>query len=248
MSTPPNPQSPTPEAKQPSSLVHAESTTGVALEYPVLKVYDTPTPSPTLQAAAEGAAKELNQLEGDEGFVSDQAVIKVLLRHFSFVEELEKQRNEAMADYDRVALTNAELRADLNRARQEASELRGEVEKLAKKQPINTHRRLFDLVRFMRSELHEQDLIDTDEYAWLCQHEFPEDKGKPGSPSPRRLEDYDDMRQRLAAADEMAVSLGELLYGYEDFAKRLQTPPLKCAENARNRFAAYQSARNQGGQ
>ena len=54
---------------------------------------------------------------------------------------------------------------------------------------INTNVRLFDLVRFMRSELHEAELITTDEYSWLLS-EAPMAKGS-GSPSPRRLEDYD---------------------------------------------------------
>lgn len=67
------------------------------------------------------------------------------------------------------------------------------------KQPLNTHKRLFDLVRYQRAELHAADLITDDEYAWLCSHEFPDDPPT-GSPSPRRLEDYDDLRARLAQA------------------------------------------------
>jgi hypothetical protein len=82
-----------------------------------------------------------------------------------------------------------------------AATLRHERDAALQKQPINTHRRLFDLVRNCRAQLHEEDLITDDEYAWLCSHEFKEDKGKPGSPSPRRLEDYDDLRQLLAVAE-----------------------------------------------
>ena len=63
---------------------------------------------------------------------------------------------------------------------------------------INTNQRLFDLVRYMRSELHQAGLITEDEYMWLCL-EAPMARG-PGSPSPRRLEDYDVLRARL---DEM---------------------------------------------
>lgn len=59
---------------------------------------------------------------------------------------------------------------------------------------INTHTRLFDLVRFMRSELHEAELITDEEYSWLLS-EAKMAKGK-GSPSPRRLEDYDRIRER----------------------------------------------------
>lgn len=33
---------------------------------------------------------------------------------------------------------------------------------------INTNTRLFDLVRFMRSELHDAGLINDNEYFWLC--------------------------------------------------------------------------------
>jgi hypothetical protein len=59
---------------------------------------------------------------------------------------------------------------------------------------INTNVRLFDLVRYMRSELHEADLITDQEYGWLCA-EAPMAKGQ-GSPSPRRLEDYDEIRAK----------------------------------------------------
>jgi hypothetical protein len=69
------------------------------------------------------------------------------------------------------------------------------------KPPINTSKRLFDLVRIMRSELHQADLIDDDEYAWLCQYTFPDDP-KEGSPSPRRLEDYDELRRKLVASQQ----------------------------------------------
>ena len=60
---------------------------------------------------------------------------------------------------------------------------------------INTNVRLFDLVRFMRSELHEAELITDQEYGWLCA-EAPMAKGQ-GSPSPRRLEDYDELRAKM---------------------------------------------------
>lgn len=60
--------------------------------------------------------------------------------------------------------------------------------------PINV--RLFDLVRFMRAELHEANLITDEEYAWLCM-EAPLTQGV-GSPSPRRLEDYDELRAQTA--------------------------------------------------
>lgn len=74
-----------------------------------------------------------------------------------------------------------------------------ELEEARKKQSINTHVRLFDLVRYQRAELHQADLIDEDEYAWLCSHTFPNDP-KQGSPSPRRLEDYDELKAQLTQA------------------------------------------------
>lgn len=65
---------------------------------------------------------------------------------------------------------------------------------------INTNVRLFDLVRFMRSELHQADLITDEEYFWLCA-EAPMAKGS-GSPSPRRLEDYDELRKRYGGMEQ----------------------------------------------
>ena len=65
---------------------------------------------------------------------------------------------------------------------------------------INTNVRLFDLVRYMRSELHEAELITDQEYGWLCA-EAPMVKGQ-GSPSPRRLEDYDEIRARMERMED----------------------------------------------
>jgi len=66
---------------------------------------------------------------------------------------------------------------------------------------INTNKRLFDLVRYQRSELHGEGLITDEEYFWLCA-EADMAKGG-GSPSPRRLEDYDEkyskFKDKLAA-------------------------------------------------
>jgi len=66
---------------------------------------------------------------------------------------------------------------------------------------INTNKRLFDLVRYQRSELHGEGLITDEEYFWLCA-EADMAKGG-GSPSPRRLEDYDEkyskFKEELAA-------------------------------------------------
>ena len=78
-----------------------------------------------------------------------------------------------------------------------------QIEELKKAQNINTHVRLFDLVRFMRSELHRADLITDEEYSWLL-YEAPMAKGS-GSPSPRRLDDYDEIRAELKSwQDELS--------------------------------------------
>ncbi len=71
---------------------------------------------------------------------------------------------------------------------------------------INTNVRLFDLVRFMRSELHEAELITDQEYGWLCA-EAPMAKGQ-GSPSPRRLEGYDEIRAKMK---RMEAALSEVI-------------------------------------
>ena len=70
---------------------------------------------------------------------------------------------------------------------------------------INTNVRLFDLVRFMRSELHEAELITDQEYGWLCA-EAPMAKGQ-GSPSPRRLEDYDEIRAKMRRMESALKSI-----------------------------------------
>jgi hypothetical protein len=64
------------------------------------------------------------------------------------------------------------------------------------------HQRVWDLVRFCRSELSEADLITQEEYAWLC-YGMPGTVGPPGqgSPSPRRLETYDELRERVEKAE-----------------------------------------------
>ena len=66
---------------------------------------------------------------------------------------------------------------------------------------INTNVRLFDLVRFMRSELHKQGLITEEEYVWLCSSKMATSP-QGGSPSPRRLEDYDQLQSKLAEANK----------------------------------------------
>lgn len=76
---------------------------------------------------------------------------------------------------------------------------------------MNTNIRLFDLVRFMRSELHEADLITDDEYFWLCSEAEMANSPTGGSPSPRRLEDYDELRGQLTAQAAQIAQLREAL-------------------------------------
>lgn len=83
-----------------------------------------------------------------------------------------------------------------------------------RKPAINTHVRLFDLVRQQRSELHEADLITDEEYAWLSGAAPMANSKDGGSPSPRRLEDYDDIRAeltRLRAVNEGLEAIAELV-------------------------------------
>lgn len=69
---------------------------------------------------------------------------------------------------------------------------------IAKLPAINTSLRLFDLVRYMRSELHEAGLITDEEYSWLCHDSPMATDPKGGSPSRSRLEEYDELRARCA--------------------------------------------------
>lgn len=84
-----------------------------------------------------------------------------------------------------------------------------DYEKLEKsKKTINTSERLFDLVRYMRSDLHVAGLITDDEYMWLCESPMAQSP-QGGSPSPRRLEEYDQLKQEnkklLTQRDELLI-------------------------------------------
>lgn len=65
--------------------------------------------------------------------------------------------------------------------------------------------RLFDLVWYMRSELLEDGLITEEEYGWLL-HGCQLAQGN-SSPSPRRLESYDEIRRHT---DRQARVLKEI--------------------------------------
>lgn len=72
------------------------------------------------------------------------------------------------------------------------------------------HQRVFDLLRQMRSTLHQEHLISREEYAWLSAEAAYWEGGDPetpgqGSQAPRRLESYDDHQNRMKV---MAVRIG----------------------------------------
>lgn len=93
---------------------------------------------------------------------------------------------------------NHSLAAKLAEAKRERDEAREQIASCA----INTNVRLFDLVRQMRAPLHEDDLITDEEYFWLCGGCEMANSPEGGSPSPRRLEDYDVLSEKLQAMRE----------------------------------------------
>lgn len=97
--------------------------------------------------------------------------------------------------YYRSACGTADLRDKMEKLERERDEAREKLSACA----INTNVRLFDLVRYMRSELHEAQLITDKEYFWLCAESEMAHSPKGGSPSPRRLEDYDKLREQMDA-------------------------------------------------
>lgn len=80
---------------------------------------------------------------------------------------------------------------------------------MSEKPNINTSYRLFDLVRYMRSELHKAELITDEEYGWLCFESEMATSPKKGSPSRQRLEDYDELRAQLTKANARVKELEE---------------------------------------
>lgn len=209
-----NPQSPTPE-DEPVVIGEPDYIKGPVVLVPGCNLPNRVAPSQTLQTAAEGAVVKLRPyLALSQDATEARAII---LRHFSFVEELEKQRNAAMADYDRVALTNAELRIDLARACAE----RDDLSKVAAER-LEWHtesRRQRDTARQEASELRG------------CGMVAPADFG---------ASSWADLKKRLAAADEMA----EALKAVRDYFDGHGLHPANMAIAA---LSAYQTARTKGG-
>jgi hypothetical protein len=65
---------------------------------------------------------------------------------------------------------------------------------------INTNLRMFDLVRYMRSALNRDKLITDNEYFWLCAEAR-------WAESTRRLEDYVELREKLARMESALESI-----------------------------------------
>lgn len=74
------------------------------------------------------------------------------------------------------------------------------------KKAAHISHRLFDLVRYSRSYLHQEELITDEEYAWLCAGAPLANSSKGGSPSRERLEEYDELRSRLNAYEKLTQS------------------------------------------
>ncbi len=81
---------------------------------------------------------------------------------------------------------------------------------------INTNVRMFDLVRYMRAELHDADLITDQEYAWLGSPMATSHEG--GSPSPRRLEDYSGLIAERNNLREALITIMPLARAWADAA------------------------------
>ncbi len=98
---------------------------------------------------------------------------------------------------------------------------------------INTSERLFDLVRFMRSELHQSNLVNDEEYAWLSVGSAMANSPKGGSPSVQRLEEYDDMRAELTALRAALSKIAAWSGDYIDHRGHIGKPnPREIAETA----------------
>ncbi len=92
----------------------------------------------------------------------------------------------------------------------------------------NINVRLFDLVRYCRSYLHEEGLITDEEYEFLLSGS-PLNSGG-GSPSPRRLEDYDKMR----------IDISDLEYQVKKL--KMEKEELREFESYVQKFGDYRKA------
>lgn len=131
-------------------------------------------------------------------------------------------RKRPLNDFCGKPVVPADFARTLERENQS---LRDEVERLRKGAPINTHVRLFDLVRYLRSDFHREGLITDEEYGWLCAISPMAISPKGGSPSRQRLEDYDElaanMKSLRKAAEAARVALDAIIKECYSEANRL---------------------------
>lgn len=173
-------------------------------------------PTPTISEAARRATEQIGHAIYNDTFVfRPEFAEKVAAVVQSALDSAHPAPKEGETDALIDSLYNSKLNMAEILAKVEGharslelrlSDAKREVEALQKGQPINTHVRLFDLVRHQRAELHQAGLITDEEYFWLCSAAKMANDPKGGSPSPRRLEDYDSLRSHLKTANEL---LGE---------------------------------------
>lgn len=97
------------------------------------------------------------------------------------------------------------------------------------------------VVRYQRSELLDAGLIDRYEYAALCSDETTDKPGQ-GSPSPRRLEGYDDLRKQLDAQRAALATVTQELARWKvcDLCEEPMEVPGFCHKGLTESEEAYQ--------
>lgn len=154
---------------------------------------DTP---PTNDLAGDTAAKKIEELE-----------LKLAAAHKEALAAASGYIHACTIAGKALLLIDTSLRRGLHHSRpilvEQLSELRKQLTACTLmgdgKIQINTNVRLFDLVRYMRTELHEANLITDSEYHWLACDAEMANSPEGGSPSPRRLEDYDEAIAKIKA-------------------------------------------------
>lgn len=84
------------------------------------------------------------------------------------------------------------------------------------------HQRGYDLLRYCRGYLQDERLISLAEYVWLASQASYATQGDPNKPGPRRLESYDEMRERLTHLDAMEI-VANLGYHLSTYAATVRT-------------------------
>jgi hypothetical protein len=119
-----------------------------------------------------------------------------------------------VADLARSAMSLPDVLAIAREADETVKALNRRIDALQKAKPafLTDYQRMWDLVRYKRSALHDAGLITDTEFALLVS---AEDGG--GSPSPRRLETYDALRRQVETLKvaQNIVDCGSLKCVYE---------------------------------